>query len=253
MNIFDSHAHYLSDAFDEDREQLLTQLFDTDIVGIIEAGTTAADSPKAVALAERFPRLWATVGVHPAETAAAKDEDLPILQALTAHEKVVAIGEIGLDYHYEEENPREKQQVWFRRQLALAKECGLPVVIHDREAHEDVLNILKEYRPAGVVHCFSGSVEMAKEILKLGMYIGIGGVVTFKNARKLVEVAEQIPLDRLLLETDAPYLAPVPLRGHRCDSSMIAHTAAVIASLRGMTTQQIIDIAADNTRRLYGI
>ena len=253
MNIFDSHAHYLSEAFDEDREQLLTRLLATDVDGIIEAGTTAADSQKAVALAENFPRMWATVGVHPSETADAKDEDLAVLQSLVTHKKVVAIGEIGLDYHYEEDNPREKQQVWFRRQLALAKECGLPVVIHDREAHEDVLNLLKDYRPAGVVHCFSGSAEMAKEILKLGMYIGIGGVVTFKNARKLVEVAEQLPLDRLLLETDAPYLAPGPLRGHRCDSSMITHTAAVIASLRGMTTQEIIDIAADNTRRLYNL
>ena len=253
MNIFDSHAHYLSEAFDEDREALLTQLLSTDVSGIVEAGTTAADSKKAVALSEKFPRLWATVGIHPAETATAEDDHLAVLQALATHNKVVAIGEIGLDYHYEADNPREKQQVWFRRQLALARECSLPVVIHDREAHEDVLNILKEYRPTGVVHCFSGSVEMANEILKLGMHIGIGGVVTFKNARKLVDVAQQVPLDRLLLETDAPYLAPVPLRGHRCDSSMIVHTAAVIASLRGLTTQAIIDIAADNARRLYGI
>ena len=153
------------------------------MVGIIENGTSAASSRDAVALAHRHDKVWAAVGVHPGEVADAVTDDLPVLEQLAADDKVVAIGEIGLDYHYEDNAPRATQQYWFRSQLELAERLGLPVVVHDREAHEDTLSLLQEYRPTGVVHCFSGSVEMAKEILKLGMYIGIGGVVTFKNAR----------------------------------------------------------------------
>ncbi len=253
MPIFDSHAHYLDDRFDEDRDDLLTSLLGDTVCGIIENGTSAATSADAVALAHRHPLLWAAVGIHPGEAAEATEGDLAVLEQLAADEKVLAIGEIGLDYHYEDSCPRDVQQQWFRAQLALANRLSLPVVIHDREAHEDTLHFLQEYRPNGVVHCFSGSVEMARELLKLGLYIGIGGVVTFKNARKTVEVAAEIPLDRLLLETDAPYLAPVPLRGHRCDSSMIRHTAEVIASLRGITTEELLNITAENARRLYRI
>lgn len=253
MYIFDSHAHYLDSAFDQDRDELLTKLFATDVCGIIEAATTAKASEKAVALAHRYAGLYATVGIHPEEAAGAVDGDLDILRRLATDDKVVAIGEIGLDHHYEEYCPRDVQKTWFRRQLELARELDLPVVIHDREAHEDTVALLKEYRPRGVVHCFSGSVETAKEVLKLGMYIGIGGVVTFKNARKLVEVAAMIPKDRLLLETDAPYLAPVPHRGHRCDSSLIAHTAAAIAEIRGCDTDHIFDIAKRNAKTLFGI
>ncbi len=253
MNIFDSHAHYLSEAFDEDRYTLLSGLFSDTVCGIIEAGTDAKSSQEAVALGERYPRLWAAVGIHPGEAAVASNEDMEVLRELAKHPKTVAIGEIGLDYHYEDACPRHIQQHWFRRQLELALDLSLPVVIHDREAHEDTLSLLKDYRPRGVVHCFSGSAEMAREIVKLGMYIGIGGVVTFKNARKLVEVAQELPLDRLLLETDAPYLAPVPFRGKRCDSGMIRQTAAVIAALRGMTADTLLDIAAENTRRLYSL
>lgn len=249
--IFDSHAHYLSSAFNDDREQLLAHLFATSVSGIIESGTTVADSKRALLLAERYPALWAAIGIHPQEAADYTDADIDALRALAAHSKAVAIGEIGLDYHYEDGAPRDIQHRCFRAQLELARELSLPVVIHDRDAHEDTLSILKEYRPSGVVHCFSGSAEMAREILKLGMYIGIGGVVTFKNARKLVEVASEIPLDRLLLETDAPYLAPVPLRGERCDSSMILHTAAAIAALRGKTTDEILHVAEQNARQLY--
>lgn len=253
MHIFDSHAHYLDSAFDEDRESLLGQLFSTDVCGIIEAATTAKSSEKAVELASRFPQLYATVGIHPEETADATDEDLNVIRRLARNQKVVAIGEIGLDYHYEEYCPRDIQKAWFHRQLALAKELDLPVVVHDREAHEDTVVLLKEYQPRGVVHCFSGSVETAKEVLKLGMYIGVGGVVTFKNARKLVEVAAMVPEDRLLLETDAPYLAPVPHRGHRCDSSMIWYTAEMIANIRGVTAEQILIQSVQNARELYRI
>ncbi len=253
MCIFDSHAHYLDSAFDDDREALLQHLFSTDVCGIIEAATTAESAKKAIELAHRFEKLYATVGIHPEEAASAVDSDLVTIHQLTSDDKVVAIGEIGLDYHYEEYCPREIQKQWFCRQLELAKELDLPVVIHDREAHEDTVDLLKEYAPRGVVHCFSGSVETAKEILKLGLYIGIGGVVTFKNARKLVEVAAMVPEDRLLLETDAPYLAPVPHRGHRCDSSMIHFTAETIAQIRGITTEQVLTLGTENARRLYGI
>ncbi len=253
MRIFDSHAHYLDNAFDEDRDALLTQLFATDVCGIIEAATTAESSEKAIALAHRYSGMYAAIGIHPEEAAAAVPEDLKVIRQLAPDEKAVAIGEIGLDYHYEEYCPREAQKQWFCRQLELARELELPVVVHDREAHEDTVALLKEYRPRGVVHCFSGSVETAKEVLKLGMYIGIGGVVTFKNARKLVEVAAMVPEDRLLLETDAPYLAPVPHRGHRCDSSLIAHTAAVIAEIRGCDTDHILNIAQQNAKVLFGL
>lgn len=253
MRIFDSHAHYLDSAFDEDRDALLTQLFATEVCGIIEAATTAKNAEQAVTLAHRYPKLYAAVGIHPVETADTNDGDLDILRRLAVDNKVVAIGEIGLDYHYEEYCPRDVQKMWFCRQLELANELDLPVVIHDREAHEDTIALLKKYRPRGVVHCFSGSVETAKEVLKLGMYIGIGGVVTFKNARKLVEVAAMVPKDRLLLETDAPYLAPVPYRGHRCDSSLIAHTAVAIAEIRGVTTGDVLTWGTDNATRLYNL
>lgn len=251
MHIFDSHAHYLDSSFDEDRNALLEKLFSTNVCGIIESATTAESSQKAIELAHRFSLLYATVGIHPEEAAGAANGDLDILRRLAADEKVVAVGEIGLDYHYEEYCPREVQKAWFRRQLELARELDLPVVIHDREAHEDTVALLKEYRPRGVVHCFSGSVETAKEVLKLGMYIGIGGVVTFKNARKLVEVAAMVPEDRLLLETDAPYLAPVPHRGHRCDSSMIHFTAETIANIRGVTTDEVLSWGVRNACELY--
>lgn len=251
MYIFDSHAHYLDHAFDEDRDELLSQLFRQDVCGIIEAATTAETSKEAVALAHRYPALFAAVGIHPEEAASATDADIAAIRALTADDKVVAIGEIGLDYHYEEYCPREVQQHWFAEQLALANELSLPVIVHDREAHEDTLSLLKQYQPRGVVHCFSGSAETAAEIVKLGMYIGIGGVVTFKNARKLVEVAATIPEERLLLETDAPYLAPVPHRGHRCDSSLIAYTAAAIADIRGCDTAHILAVAKENAHRLF--
>lgn len=253
MPIFDSHAHYLDDRFHDDREELLASLLSGEVCGIVENGTNAATSREAVALAHRHERLWAAVGIHPGDVSGAAPSDLSVIERLAADEKVVAIGEIGLDYFYDDNAPRAVQQQWFRSQIELAQRLDLPVVVHDREAHEDTLRLLKEYRPAGVVHCFSGSAEMAREILSLGMYIGIGGVVTFKNARKTVEVASMLPLDRLLLETDAPYLSPVPYRGERCDSSLIRYTADTIAAIRGIPTEELLDITAVNARRLYGI
>lgn len=170
----------------------------------------------------------------------------------TEKKKCVAIGEIGLDYHYDF-SPRELQKEIFELQLKLSKELDLPVIVHDREAHEDTMTLLKKYRPKGVVHCFSGSVEIAREVLKLGMYIGLGGAVTFKNAKKPVAVAAETDIDRILLETDCPYMAPVPFRGTRCSSDMIAYSAQTIASVKNMDVQTLVDAATENTKRLFGI
>lgn len=251
--IFDSHAHYDAEAFDEDRDALLASLPGKNVAGVVNAASDAASAQKSVWLAEKYPFLWAAAGIHPEEAAGAGEEDLAICRRLLGHPRVVAVGEIGLDYHYEDACPRETQLLWFRRQLALAVELDKPVIVHDREAHEDVLRLLEEFRPRGVVHCFSGSVEMMRQVVRMGMYIGLGGAVTFKNARKPVEVAAAVPADRLLLETDAPYMAPVPFRGRRCDSSLIACTAERIAEIRGVEMTELLEQTARNARTLFQI
>lgn len=206
-----------------------------------------------MALCEKYDYIYGAVGIHPECANDLPDNWLSDVEALLSHPKIVAVGEIGLDYHWEDECPREKQKEVLIAQLELAKKHDLPVVIHDREAHGDMMDILRKYKPKGVVHCFSGSAELAQETVKLGMYIGLGGVVTFKNARHSVEVAKAIPLDRLLTETDAPYMAPVPFRGKRCDSSMIPYDAAKIAEVRGITAQEVLETACENACRLFGI
>jgi len=251
MSIFDTHAHYDDRAFDDDREALLTALPEKGVCGVVNAASDLTSCRTGLTLAEAYPYVYAAVGIHPEAALGLPEDYTEQLAAFYAHPKAVAIGEIGLDYHYEDACPRNIQQQVFRRQVALAKELDAPVIVHDREAHEDTLAILREYRPAGVLHCFSGSVEMMREVVALGMYVGLGGAVTFKNARKPVEVATAVPLDRLVLETDAPYMAPVPLRGHRCDSSLIAHTAARIAEVRGITVETLLDATVENARRLY--
>lgn len=251
--IFDSHAHYDCEAFNADRDELLASMRERNVGGIINAASDAASAARSAELAQRFPFVWAAVGIHPEEACKAEPSDLDVLRNLAAEPKVVAVGEIGLDYHYEDACPRERQIFWFRQQLELAAEWKLPVIIHDREAHEDTLRLLREYRPKGVLHCFSGSVEMLREVMALGLYIGLGGAVTFKNARRPVEAAQAVPVDRLLLETDAPYMAPVPFRGQRCDSAMIAMTAERIAQLRGIPTESLLQQTTENTCRLFGI
>ncbi len=248
--IFDSHAHYDDEAFDADREELLTRLFSEDVCGIINVGCNLETSKKSVELARKYPLIWAAVGVHPHDAEKVSANYLEELASLLSEPKVVAIGEIGLDYHYDF-SPREVQKKVFEEQLKLAKDLDLPVIIHNREAHADTLELLKKYRPKGVVHCFSGSLEMANEIIKFGMYIGLGGAVTFKNAKNPVLVAKNIPLDRLLLETDCPYMAPAPHRGTRCDSSMINLTADKIASERGLDVAELFDLARDNVFSLF--
>ena len=250
-NIFDAHAHYDDKWFDEDRDSLLASMPERGVSYIMNASVDIATAHTAVGYAERYPFIYACAGIHPENLDGLAEDYLDQLAKLLEHPKVMALGEIGLDYHWD--IPREAQQRVFEQQLQLARELDVPVVIHDREAHGDVMELLRRYRPKGLMHCFSGSVEMLKEVMKLGMSISLGGTVTYKNARVPVEVAAAVPLDRLLLETDAPYLSPVPMRGKRNDSSNIAHTAARIAEIRGMDAQELVDITSGNAKRLYGI
>ena len=254
MRVFDTHAHYDSGAFNSDRLELLASMPEQGVDLILNPGCDLASSRTAVELAEAFPFVYAAVGVHPSDCGEWTEGHVAALRELAVnHPKVRAIGEIGLDYYWKDNAPREFQQKVFHAQMELAEELGLPVIVHDREAHGDTLDVLKKMQPKGVLHCFSGSKEMAREIIKLGMYIGLNGVVTFSNARKSLEVAKEIPIDRLVLETDAPYLAPVPHRGKRNDSSYIPHTAEKIANLLNMDTQELIDITTENAKRLYNM
>lgn len=251
-NIFDTHAHYDDDRFSEDSEELLSSFPENSVAGVVSCGVNAQSSEKNIELSKKYPFIYAAVGFHGLNTEDLTEDYIDILKELIKNEKVVAIGEIGLDYHYEKET-RDLQLKIFSEQIRLANEYGLPVIVHDREAHQDTLDILKELRPKGVLHCFTGSVEMAKEIVKLGMYIGLGGAVTFKNAVKPVEVAKFVPEDRLLLETDAPYMTPVPFRGKRCTSLHIPYTAQKIAEIRGADVQHILDISCKNAKELFKI
>lgn len=256
-NIFDSHAHYDDEQFDGDRDELLRSLPSKGVCAVINCASDLKSSATSAELSEKYPFFWCACGVHPHEAEKElKTDDIDKIEKrivnFTEKKKCVAIGEIGLDYHYDF-SPRELQKEIFELQLKLSKELDLPVIVHDREAHEDTMTLLKKYRPKGVVHCFSGSVEMAREVLKLGMYIGLGGAVTFKNAKKPVAVAAATDIDRILLETDCPYMAPVPFRGTRCASDMIAYSAQTIASVKNMDVQTLVDAATENTKRLFGI
>lgn len=252
QNIFDSHAHYDDQKFDEDRGELLERLFSQSICAIVNVGADLESSRKSLALAEQYPQVYAAVGVHPHEAEGLPGDYLDLLTGFSRHAKVVAIGEIGLDYHYDF-SPRPIQRQVFEQQLILAKELDLPVIIHSREATQDSMDLLRRYRPKGVVHCFSGSAETAREVVELGMYVGFTGAVTFKNASKLLTAVQAVPMERLLLETDCPYMAPVPYRGKRCDSSMIEKTAERIGELKELPAQEVVDRARENTCRLFGI
>lgn len=250
--IFDTHAHYTSEAFDEDRDTLLSSLPDKNVGLIMQACTDISDAGNIIALADKYDYMYGSVGIHPENIALSvvPDDAYDQLKSLAQHKKVLAIGEIGLDYHYEGYD-REAQIKLFRMQLQLARELDLPVIVHSRDATEDCMNILSEYRPKGVMHCFSGSAETAKEVIKLGMYIGFTGVLTFKNAKKSLRALEVIPEDRLVLETDCPYMAPVPYRGKRCDSSMIIHTAEAAGNVMGKTADEVLGITYENGLRLF--
>lgn len=251
-NIFDSHAHYDDSAFDADRDEFLDALPGLGVCNVINCGADLASSQRSIDLTAHYPYFYAAVGIHPEEGNKLPSDWLGQLELLLEQPKVVAVGEIGLDYHFEENPPHEVQKDIFQKQIELANAHHLPIIVHDRDAHGDTMELLNRLKPRGVVHCFSGSVEMAKEVLKLGMYIGLGGAVTFKNARVPVEVAKMVPDNRLLLETDCPYMTPVPFRGKRNDSSLIAYTAERIAEIRGVGVQELIDWACENTKTLFG-
>lgn len=253
MEIFDTHAHYDDSAFDADREELLgNKLQKGGVTGVVTAGTTVESSKKAAALAEKYDYIYFAAGIHPEDCEAAQDGDISrVAELIKSSQKAVAVGEIGLDYHWEIE--RSVQKRWFEQQLELAKELNLPVIIHDREAHADTLEAIKTYRPRGTVHCFSGSAEMAQELIKLGMYLGFTGSVTFKNNKKAAAVIEAVPLSRILVETDCPYMAPEPFRGKRSDSTMIEKVIEYIAQIKNAEPEEIGHITAQNARDLFQI
>lgn len=249
--IFDVHAHYDDNWFDEDREQLFQDMPQQGVAFIVNNSVDLKTAEIAKDYSEKYPYIYFTAGFHPENLENMPENYLDELKKYLAHPKCVAMGEIGLDYHWD--IPKDLQLRVFKEQLQCAKELDVPVIIHDREAHGDTMDILREYKPKGLMHCFSGSVEMMREVMKLGMYISLGGTVTFKNARHSVDCAREVPIDRLLLETDAPYLSPVPFRGKRNDSRNIKYVAEKIAEIRGMKTEEILEITCENAKRFYGI
>ncbi len=250
--IFDTHAHYNDKAFNDDRANLLDSFSESGILGVINCGTNIEESKKSIQLAEKYDFMYCAVGFHPEDISAANENYLSEIKEFAMHKKCVAIGEIGLDYYWVKDN-KEEQKRFFTEQLALANELSLPVIIHSREAHADTLEILKKHKPKGVLHCFSGSVEVMNEALKLGLYIGLGGAVTFKNARVPLEVAKSVPLERLLLETDCPYMTPVPFRGKRNQSTYISYVAEKIAEVKSLTKEEILTAANSNAHKLFCI
>lgn len=252
--IFDSHSHYDDSQFNEDRDLVLKEIKEKGVIGVLNCGSDLRGLNMSIELAEKYDFVYAAVGIHP-EYAQAVDENL--IEQIRNHAKnpkVRAIGEIGLDYYWEENPPREVQKKAFRMQMEAARELNLPVVIHDREAHQDTLEIMKEFSQVkGVVHCFSGSVEFAKECLKLGYYIGITGVVTFKNAKVIKEVVKAVPIDKLLVETDCPYMAPTPYRGKRNQSNYIEYIIDEIAELKGITKEDVEKNTIKNTKTLLNL
>ncbi len=252
--LFDTHAHYDDESFDADRDAVLTALPEQGVGLILNPGCGVESSRKAVRYAAAYPHVYAAVGIHPENCGGCTAGDLDAIRALAQLPKTVAIGEIGLDYYWAENPPRDFQQQVLRQQLALARELALPVIIHDREAHADTLAIVREFPGVtGVFHCFSGSPEMARELLKMGWYLGFDGPVTYKNARRTPEVAAVTPLDRMLIETDSPYMTPVPYRGRRNDSGYVHLVAEKLAEWKGVTPEEMARVTTENGKRLFRI
>ena len=250
---FDTHAHYDSGAFNADREEILAALPEAGVALVVNPGCEVRSSETAIALAERFPHVWAAVGIHPEDMADMSDGDLNKIEQLSKHPRCVAVGEIGLDYYWDASR-KEEQKALFIEQLRLALRRDLPVIVHDREAHGDCLDIVRQFPGLrGVFHCYSGSVEMAQELLKRGWYLGFDGPITYKNARKALEVLEICPLDRVLIETDSPYLSPVPMRGKRNDSRNLVYVTEKIAEIKGITPQEAAAITMENGKKLFNI
>lgn len=253
--IFESHAHYDDEAFDEDREALLKSLPENGIDVVINVGASLDSCRKTIELMEKYPFIYGAIGVHPSETAQLDEERFRWLRECCGLDKVVSVGEIGLDYHYSEPEP-SIQKKWFERQLELAREVKLPVIIHSREAAKDTLDMMKALHAGelgGVIHCFSYTKEIAREYLNMDYYFGIGGVITFENAKKLKEAVEYIPMDKILLETDSPYLAPEPNRGKRNSSLNIPCIAEAIAALKGISYEEVLAITHENAEKLFHI
>ena len=252
--LFDTHAHYDSRKFDADRDAVLSGLPDRGVGLVVNPGCDLPSSRKAVELARRYPFVYAAVGVHPEDCADWEDAQLAQLRVLAAQPKVVAIGEIGLDYYWKENPPKELQKEVFRRQLELAAELGLPAIVHDREAHGDCMDLVREYpEVTGVFHCFSGSAEMARELVGRGWMISFTGVLTYPNARKAVEAAQAVPLEKIMIETDSPYMSPVPCRGQRCDSGLVVHICQRLAEIKGVSPEECARITMENGRRFFRI
>lgn len=252
-NIFDTHSHYTSPAFNDDRHELLTSLPQKGVKNIVTVGTGMDNSKRCIEIAESYDYIYAACGIHPESEPQTPDDFCDELEKLLkSSPKVKALGEVGLDYHYDNYN-RERQIQFFIKQLELAKKLNMPVIIHSRNATEDTMEILRKYRPKGVLHCFSGSAETAKEAVALGLYISFTGVLTFKNAKKAIKALEEVPLNRLMLETDCPYMAPEPFRGKRCDSSMIERIALKVGELKGIEPQEVLDITCKNACEFFGI
>ena len=254
--IFDTHAHYDDEAFDTDREEILSGLSSRNIGHIVNIGVDIPTSKSTLQLAEKYDYIYAAIGFHPSETKEMSEDDIEWLRE-HADGKVVAIGEIGLDYHWSEsEEENRNQQHWFRRQITLAKEVGLPIIVHSREAAADTMNIIREENAAecgGIIHCYSYSAEQAREYVAMGFMIGVGGVITFKNARRLIETVEAIPLDHIVLETDCPYLAPEPYRGKRNDSTLLPYVVKKVAELKGVSEEEVVTQTTANAGRVYGL
>lgn len=252
QNIFDTHSHYDDEKFNPDREAILNNLQSQGVSLVVSCGCDIDSTQFNFDLAQKYDYIYFATGFHPENLQGATLDDLKIIEKFAQNKRCVAIGEIGLDYHWMD-SPKEVQREFFEAQIELAKKLDIPVIVHDRDAHGDTLDILKSTKPKGVVHCFSGSREMAREIIRLGMYIGLNGVVTFPNARKSLEVVKEIPIERLVLETDCPYLAPTPVRGKRNDSSNIPYIAEKISEVLGMDAQEILDITNKNAKKLYNL
>ncbi len=248
---FDSHAHYDDERFDEDRYELIESLKDKKVDYVVNVAADMDSCFTSQELAKKYPFVFCSVGVHPHDVENMTEKDYETLHELSKYEKAVAIGEIGLDYHYDL-SPRDKQRYWFKRQLELASEVNLPVIIHSREASQETFDIIKESKVRdGVIHCFSGSAELAKEYVKMGFYIGVGGSLTFKNARKTVEVVETIDLKNIVIETDAPYLTPIPHRGKRNDSSYLEFVVQKIAEIKGISEEEVANVTFENANKLF--
>ncbi len=252
VNLFDSHAHLDDEMFDADREQVIENIKNSGVKLVTNIASSIKTSYQSVDLAEKYDFIYATAGVHPSDVYDMTDSDLDTIEKLSMHKKVVAIGEIGLDYHYDgyDEN---QQKHWFLKQLKLAEKLDMPVVVHSRDAAKDTMDILKSVNTEGIIHCYSGSAEMAKEYIDMGYYISFTGTVTYKNAKTAVKVASEIPLERLLIETDSPYLSPDGFRGTRNDSSRVRYVCEKIAQLRGISPEQLADITYENAKRVYRI